>query len=264
MPGFDDPLVQSPPSEVPLANAPLIRVIAQLRFPLVIAIEQRDFIAPFQEAIRKAYPILRQEQTQQLVFGPQMAAPAAQQSTAWRFGSENGEWRVSLTPDFLALETTKYKSRTDFLERLSVVTRALAEHIQPKLVDRLGIRYIDRLEADALGRMVDLIRPELRGIVGTPLSKYILHTINETVLEHEEAQMIVRWGQLPPNVTVDPGAIEPLSQPSWILDLDMFNKKPFPFSNERVLAEATRYAERLYAFFRWAVTPEFLRQYGGK
>ena len=52
-----DPFTDPPPVEVPLVNAPLVRVIAQLRFPLVAAIEQRDFIAPFQEAIRSSYPV---------------------------------------------------------------------------------------------------------------------------------------------------------------------------------------------------------------
>src|SRR5580658_5911796 len=67
MTAMDDPLVAPPPQEVPLAHAPLVRVIAQVRFPLVVAVEQRDFIAPFQETIRARYPVLRQEQTQGFV-----------------------------------------------------------------------------------------------------------------------------------------------------------------------------------------------------
>jgi hypothetical protein len=35
---IDDPLVAPPPTEVPLTNTPLVRVIAQVRFPLVVAV----------------------------------------------------------------------------------------------------------------------------------------------------------------------------------------------------------------------------------
>jgi hypothetical protein len=54
------PLVVPLPTEVPLKDAPLVRVIAQLRFPDSLSVGQRDSIAPFQEAIRAKYPVLRQ------------------------------------------------------------------------------------------------------------------------------------------------------------------------------------------------------------
>jgi len=259
-----DPFTDPPPAEVPLVNAPLVRVIAQLRFPLVASIEQRDFIAPFQEAIRSSYPILRQEQTQQVLFGANIATPVRSSSTAWRFNSEDGHWRVSLTSDFLALETTKYTSRKDFLERLEIVVAALASRIDPKLLDRVGIRYIDRISGDALADISRLVRPEVRGLIGSPAATAVTHSITETVFTREDAQALVRWGQLPPHVTVDPAAIEPSDAPSWILDLDMFSSGPVPFSVDRVVADTRGYMERLYTFFRWAVTDEFLRHFGGK
>lgn len=37
-----------------------------------------------------------------------------------------------------------------------------------------------------------------------------------------------------------------------------------PFDVGRVIAEAKRYAERIYTIFRWAVTDEFLVRYAGK
>ena len=64
-----NPLVASPPSEIPLRNAPLVRVIAQVRFPLIASIDKRGFIAAFQEGLRDTYPVLRQETIQGLVVG---------------------------------------------------------------------------------------------------------------------------------------------------------------------------------------------------
>src|SRR5688572_5094174 len=110
----ESPLSASSPKEVPLPNAPLVRVIAQVRFPLVVAIEQREFMAPFQEAIRARYPVLRQEQMQGVLLGPPGVAAQTPQ-VAWRFMDETHDWRISLAPDFLALETRAYTNRADFI-----------------------------------------------------------------------------------------------------------------------------------------------------
>jgi len=258
-----DPLLASTPAEVPLKDAPLVRVIAQLRFPEIVSIEQRDFIAPFQEAIRTRYPVLRQEQTQGVLLSPSGAATMKTQ-IAWRFSDTENQWRVSLTPEFLALETTKYASRSDFFDRLAVVANALATHVDPGQVDRMGIRYIDRITGDAVDDIANLVRSEVRGITGTAAAAHALHALSESMFEIGNARVLARWGSLPPGATVDPTAIEPANDKSWILDLDMFSVGPMPFEVDRIVAEAQRYAERIYTIFRWVVTDEFLVRYGGQ
>lgn len=258
-----DPFVGPPPDEIPLKNAPLVRVIAQLRFPEILSVEQREFVAPFQEAIRSKYPVLRQEQTQGIVIGPG-GVGAAKPHVAWRFSDTHGQWRVSLAPDFLALETTKYTSRSDFLDRLRVVTQALNDHVEPALVDRLGLRYIDRITGEAVGDIAKLVRAEVRGIMGTPPASHALHAVSESAFAIEDDRVVARWGWLPPGADVDPAAIEPAKERSWVLDLDMYSTAPEPFDVQRVVEQTGRYAERLYAVFRWAVTDEFLVRFGGQ
>lgn len=258
-----DPLVAPLPAEVPLRDAPLVRVIAQLRFPEVLSVEQRDFVAPFQEAIRSKYPVLRQEQTQGILLGPAGLAPAKPQ-VAWRFSDTDGHWRVSLTPEFLALETTKYASRSDFFARLGAVATSLDEHIEPAQVDRLGVRYIDRITGGAVDDIARLVRAEVRGITGTVAATHAAHALSESMFQVDDARVLARWGVLPPGATVDPAAIEPAPEKSWILDLDMFSATPMPFVVKQVVEQAQRYAERIYTVFRWAVTDEFLVRFGGK
>jgi uncharacterized protein (TIGR04255 family) len=263
---IDNPLIAPSSAEVPpLKDTPLVRVIAQVRFPEVLAIEQRDFVAPFQEALRATYPVLREEQTQGVLLSAAGIA-AAKPQVVWRFGDVDGHWRVSLAPEFLALETTKYMSRTDFFRRLRVVLEALDKYVEPKLNDRLGIRYIDRITGTAVDEIESLVRAEVRGIVGTVAATHVAHSITESLFElpgERDARVLARWGKLPPGATVDPAAIEPAQEKSWILDLDVFSAVSLPFAVDRVLADARRYAERIYTIFRWAVTDDFLRRYGG-
>lgn len=263
MDGTPDPLVSSPPAEVPLTNAPLVRVITQVRFPEILSIEQSDFVAPFQEAIRGVYGVLRKEQTQGFIVGPGGPVPAKLQ-VAWRFIDSAGHWRVSLTPDFLALETTNYTNRSDFLGRFSLVAEALAEHVAPSQVDRLGVRYIDRITGADVDDLKKLVRAEVCGIAGTSAATHAVHSLSESVFELPEAGVTARWGRMPAGATVDPAALEPVNEKSWILDLDMYSTTPISFAVEELLARARSYSERIYTIFRWAVTDAFLLRFGGK
>ena len=258
-----DPMALPPPAERPLARAPLVRVIAQLRFPEVLSIERREFVAPFQDAIRGAYPVLRQDHTHGLLL-TSVGVGAAKPQVAWRFADAEGGWRVSLTPGFVALETTRYASRRDFLGRLRAVLQALGDHVQPAQVDRIGIRYVDRLTGAPLDSIATLVRPEVRGLAGSGAAASVVHSLSETMFESPGARLLARWGCLPPEGTIDPAALEPVAEPSWILDLDMFSTAAVPFAIDPVVEEAGRYAERIYTVFRWAVTDEFLGRFGAQ
>lgn len=265
-----NPLTEALPAEVPLKNAPLVRVIAQVRFPQMLSIEKRDFVAPFQEAIRSQYPVLRAEQTQALLLGSQASPPVSPVAprVIWRFTDMENVWRVSLAPDFAAVETTTYKSREDFFARFEKIVQALVDHVDPKVVDRIGVRYIDRVkDSDSeMQNIVNLVRSEMLGIAIPPLAQHTVHALSEALFSIPErsAQLFARWGLLPEKGTVDPSAIEPIDEPSWILDLDMFRKESRPFDKAAVVTETRFFAERIYTFFRWAVTDEFLRLYGGQ
>ena len=127
---------------------------------------------------------------------------------------------------------------------------ALSEHIGPKVVDRLGLRYIDRLVGQAVDDIAKLVRSEVIGVFATPMAAQAGHALSESLfaVPDAKAQLLARWGRVPPHGTVDPAALEPVAE---------------PIDAAGLVAEARTYAERIYTFFRWAVTDEFLRRYGG-
>ena len=262
------PLSGPPPSEVPLASAPLVRVIAQVRFPMIASVERREFIAPFQEAIRKEYAVLRQEQSRNVVLGGQGIAET-HSTTIWRFLDTSSSWTVTLAPEFVALQTSRYTSRDDFLDRFRRILEALEAHIDPGVVDRLGVRYIDRVEEEHLADLPQLVRPEVSGILGTPLFEHARHSLSESLLDLPDGSGLVkaRWGLMPSGGTVDPAALEPVEGRSWLLDLDafkVFENAETELDVDGMLSRARTFAERIYSIFRWTVTDEFLRRYGGR
>jgi uncharacterized protein (TIGR04255 family) len=55
------PLHGPAPAEIPLPKAPLVSVIAQVRFPTLLTVPVAERIIGFQEAIRDRYPYLNRE-----------------------------------------------------------------------------------------------------------------------------------------------------------------------------------------------------------
>jgi uncharacterized protein (TIGR04255 family) len=266
------PLNPTPTPEVPLPRAPLARVIAQARFPPILAIRNPDKVAVFQEALRETYPNLIEDQVHsiELTAG---RTPSVRQGLIWRLVDREKDyrWRVSLGVDFVALETSDYDSRADFLGRLRAVVAAVEEAFKPADAKRLGLRYIDRLTGEAVDRVGELVQSEVLGIMRPAddpppaLDNSIIHLMTEAqFLAPGGARVQGRWGQLPPNATYDPDALEPIDEPSWVLDLDMFTSEPRPFASEELLTTATGFATCIYWLFRQMVTEEFLRFYGGE
>jgi uncharacterized protein (TIGR04255 family) len=181
----------------------------------------------------------------------------------WRFHDKADQWRVSLSTEFVALETTLYPGRDAFLARFKAVLAALNESASPAIYDRLGVRYVNRVTGPALDDIGTLVRPEVLGIAGTEFSAELGHSLTESTFLAGHGRLNVRWGRLPKGATPDPTAVPPLKDPSWLLDLDMFTVAQQDFEVDAVLAKARSFSSTIYSVFRWSVEEEFLRRFGG-
>ncbi len=255
-----NPLTDPAPEEVPLAAAPLERVLAQVKFPMIVSINNPAFVGPFQEEIRDRFPDLKEDRIKTVRFDLE-GGKSESSVPIWRF-SDDEQFQVSLAPDFIALETKRYKSRTDFVERLRYILTALQCTVRPSRMERLGIRYIDRVRDEI--DIKDMVRPEILGVLGTWIGQQSSHVFTESQIDGDGYSLLVKWGRLPPQATFDPSLVEPLSTTSWVLDIDAFTVgSPSPFEADAVADQADFLAQKSYAFFRWAVTDTFLRTYGG-
>lgn len=253
-------------TEVTLPHSPLIRVIAQVRFPPVASLANQEFIAPFQEKLRHDYPILRKEQELSLVIGPSGAATQPTNGVVWRLAEKEGVWRLSLGANFLSLETTGYSDLPEFAGRFVVALEAFAELARPVIYDRLGLRFVNRVYGnDRLSRLPKLVRPELLGFLGVNVgSATITNSVIQTQFDLQGMGLLVRAVQLPKDSIFDPAVVTPISEPSWILDLDAFTPKPQDFDVKQIADLLRHLAARCYRLFRWSVTDQFVVECGGK
>lgn len=263
----------APVSEVPLPDTPLLAVVAQVRFPTILAIRQADDaqVASFQAKIRDIYPYLNEHHSYQVnVAGAN--EPQISRAVVWRFSDlkKNPHWRISLGDDFIALETRKYTSRQDFLERLGFVLTAVGDVLAPASATRLGIRYIDRLTGKAVTDIDDFLISDVVGVArhhgnqANVIAPSIMNLMTHAQLRGPGSNVVAaRWGILPPNETYDPDLLPPIDETSWILDMDMFTTASCNFCATDLLTTATGFAENLYKLFRHVVTDDFLKHYGG-
>jgi uncharacterized protein (TIGR04255 family) len=260
------PLHGPAPAEIPLPNAPLVCVIAQVRFPTLLAVRNPDRIVGFQEAIRNRYPYLeRQDVPTVLILSGGAANPVGDSVVHWRFADEatNYKWRVTLSLDFIALETRAYGSRADFLERLELIVQTLEDTLAPTHMTRFGIRYADQIKGEPVSRIDALLRDEVLG-VACSLGADATRLLTQIAVPAEPGELQAKWGKLPGNMTIDPDVLPAIPEESWLIDLDVSRSGEFPFETKMIVETASQAAERVYAVFRWMITKEFLRTYGGK
>jgi uncharacterized protein (TIGR04255 family) len=138
--------------------------------------------------------------------------------------------------------------------------------LEPKVCDRVGVRYIDRVTGEQLARLPELVRPEVLGIEGvsTDGAAEVVHTLADALFRLDDtSELRSRWGLLPKGATYDPG-IEPAGEQSWVLDLDHYTAKPEDFDLGAINERVATFCDRIYRFFLWSVTDEFLDAFGAE
>jgi uncharacterized protein (TIGR04255 family) len=264
---FPHPLGGPAPAEKRLPRAPLERVIAQVRFPTILKIDDQSVVSNFQELIRADYPRLQELRNQavRIEMGVGDAPKAISTTTIiWQFSDAPNVWRVSLAREALTIESESYTSRQDLLARLEIVLKAMAEVFRPSLVERIGVRYVDRIVGPQFETFETLLDTRFLGSSFVKLKSHLQYSLNEAMFTIEEGELLLRWGVMPTNMTPDPGAISPLPNPSFVLDIDVSSKSQREFVIDALVPSFRSLAERAYSVFRFAVTEEFLKIYGAK
>jgi uncharacterized protein (TIGR04255 family) len=259
------PFGAEPVTEVPLARAPLVNVLSQVRYPKVPLFITEEGAAAVHERLRERYPILRRAPAVTLTLTPTGMVQQLSQNSLWRLQTRDGTWTITLSDEFLSIETRAYRSRDDFHSHLEEALAAVTDVGEPVIYDRVGVRYINQLTGEAADRVRELVRPELHGLLTVPLPERanLSLALSEALFRFADfSQLRARWGSLPENAAVDP-TVPPVPTRSWILDLDSFTEAAGDF-RPSVLGELTRHlADQAYQFFRWTITPAFDEFFGG-
>lgn len=241
-----------------LPRSPLELVICQIRFDKRLRAAEAPLALAFQEELEAPYPQIDEVEGQQLVIsgGPGVEPSSEQRKTSgWRFTSEAGDWIVTLMPDHVALETTRYTTwDADFGPRLCDVVKATAKHLEPTMEQRLGLRYVDRiteLGLTSIGAWSEYIDPTLLGPVLHPDLGPEIVTLGQQILIQvdEEIQAGVRHG---------PVADDEDDKVDYLLDYDLFRQGGRPFDVDSVNETVVQLNRCALQLFQTSVTEKLL------
>lgn len=226
-------------------------MLGQVRFPPILRLDEREFVAPLQDALRQVYPEFAQEDQLGFLVGPQGPVQTPP-SRHWRLGTTDGAWSVVISPEFITLEAAApgYTEYREFRERFAVVWEAAHRLLQPTRRVQQGLRYVNHIERDipATGWR-EVINAELLGsfaiaVFGTELDQGIC----DVRVRRADGILAMKHGFL---------RAGPRQALGYLLDFDYFSQTlSNDLSVEEVLRSFDAFHGVIYPLFRWCVTNE--------
>jgi len=252
-------------------NAPLKLVTFQIRFPPVPDLDDLKPPRELLAAMRERYPILGSPPpVMQLEVGP---GQTQQRSRGSRLMNRERTQNITLTGDWIALETSRYERYEHFADDIDWVLERVHAVTPLPAVTRLGLRYIDEILVEDVSDLSDWkawINPDL--IVGGVVDGYETKDyLAQMLLEVDELhRLTIRYGRVSLPVVDPNGPLKIASSPTgpyFLLDIDSFwepTSESFEeFNADEVRAECLRLHEPIRDIFERAITTQLRSRFRG-
>lgn len=210
---------EQPVESAQIDSAQLARVLVQVRYSLTPELVEPDIERILAEHLPRL-PIRGQISGMAIVDGPAQF----QNEILRTFESVEPGRRATVSPQFVAYETSMYTNRADFLDEVEQVVKAIQDSRSPARVNRIGIRYTNVfVDVDQID---EWFTPEILGLAAKhPALPPAMQFMQAIFRQSQSRGISVRSGLVPPGETVEPG-IPSSDAPSWLLDIDAFDELP--------------------------------------
>lgn len=238
-----------------MPNAPLELVLVQIRWP-----EHGRFTRDFRALALDLgdrldnFPLFNEITETGMQITPEGVTPISGE-TAYQWRSVDDVWCVHLTKRFVSIFCSRHENYkfSELQEHLSKVTELLGEVLQVRTIERIGIRYVNRItDTDLLATLSEVFDPAILGFTQldtTSGTAELISSFNQAVYRAGDASLHVRTGKLAPGDTVDP-AVVPVDKDSWVLDLDASSEQRAPYEIKHVAEKTGQLADAAYDFFK--------------
>jgi uncharacterized protein (TIGR04255 family) len=258
MPALDLP----EPDTTRLARSPLELAVCQVRHERRLVVGEGATALAVHNALggaSGAYPSLDEVTGAEINVVMGLGAPNVRETktSGWRFASADGSWVVTLMPDNFSLETSAYTTWAgDFAPRLEALIDAVAAHVEPTLEQRIGLRYVDRIDQLGLTELAAWQRylmPEVLGLVLHPrLGAGVRSYQQQLVIELGDGAMAgFRHGPV-----VEPGR----EVVDYQLDYDIFRQGGRAFDAAAIKTAAAQFNMYALQLFQATVSDELLEE----
>lgn len=229
---------------------PLDAVICQLRFDTILKVHDR--VPDFQDAIRSRFP--GYQESEGIMFELTEGPPRQRMVRQHRFTAKREPTIALLGDQAVSLEYRDHQDRATLLRDARLVSSALETVYSNVSPQRLGLRYVNRIElrqiGDDLGREVswsDVLTPDFiavpTGLADLTGSRFA----SELTSPLSPGEMTVRMGLLPLPGRTDVG---------FRLDVDRYTEEDFSIADVDGLLGG--FVDDIYKLFRAAAGPALI------
>lgn len=248
-----------PPRDATLARSPLELVVCQVRHERKLAVTEPRLALAVQKALGSEFEQLQELQQTELTVegGPSgVAAHSLEGTRGWRIASADGQWSVVLTPEYFAIESSRYTRWQEFQSRLVLLVESVFSELQPTLELRVGLRFVDIIRVNEAREPADfsgLIHKNLLGVILHPiLGKAVRAHQSAVELHFDEGSVLLRHG-----VTVDDGG-----KIAYVLDHDCYRLGTREFSPTATLECVEDLHTLCKQVFEASITDDLYEQFG--
>ncbi len=253
-----------------LLRSPLIFVLAQVKITPILGMESK--IPILQEALRKrGFPRLATQQTiETTLFGPSAPATSQEKRLQWEFIDKEKRASVVVDSEGLSFQVTKYDVFETFIESMQTVMELFAECVEPTLIPRLGLRYVDLVIPSEGNEIRAYFNETLRGFKiheGDERKAFFCESVCQTspssTFVHRYVEADAGLGFPPDLLPIqlefpqDPRR----NTPFGLLDLDHFSTQETDFSVDTVMNRFFVLHEHHTKAFEASVTPFALEEW---
>lgn len=248
-----------------LARPPLELVICEIRTisDMPVALGSQEGLALKDAANAAGFLAERLEPAQQvvqvqLVAGDQPSPVMEPRNAGWQLVSVDGSSVATFLPGSASIQTTQYKSWEDtFRPMLTAMLTAFDTVVHPRIRQRIGLRYVDRLVDPTSSKPSDWrerVTDTLLGPIADPLfSDYVLSSQQQVELKIDENRnALIRHGPFSDGALH--GAI------SYILDIDVFDTSTTAFGLANTLTISDELNKTALSLFQSALSTSYLTE----
>lgn len=237
---------------------PLIEVVCQLRFPTILRINNQQPV-DFQEEIRFDYPVY--ENTKSLSVPSdltnlveQFGLPLNLQETVHRFKSENLQWQLSLSQNYIMIATTEYERYEEFRAKFKKALEIFEKIYNSSFYSRVGLKYRDLIIRSNLNikdtEWTKLIPTHIASELYTPEFSDSIETLIKNL------QIVIDGGKLAFNhgLVMAQDQDKGIQEQAYLIDSDFYIEGRI--TKEDVWNTIDKFKYSAGRFFRWCITDE--------